>query len=132
AEGWFDYSDAILEDQANLGTNATRMSIPKKNTLEFQWNNILIKKSPRRMNYFEDQKYLRDNFNYRKIGYFNLSQGVVLDEDLEAEEKLTRLFIDTGYSADSWNANLREYYFHQAGSHIFTTGIEKKFNQFNV
>src|SRR5690606_2328588 len=66
-EGWFDYNDAIATDLSSVGSNATRTEISKVNTLEFQWNNSLIKKTPKAFNQFEDERYLRDNFNYSKI-----------------------------------------------------------------
>ena len=46
-EGWFDEIDAIRAEQDEEGSDDTRTSIPLKNTFEFQWNNNLIKKSPK-------------------------------------------------------------------------------------
>lgn len=125
-KGWFDYRDAILADLSTVGTNATRQVIPKKNTLELQWNNDLIKKSPRTYNYFQDNEYLRDHFSYNKIGFFNLSQGVVLtdQESEDFSERLTRLFLDTGYTIDRWKFGMKEYFFHQTADHIFTLNTE--------
>lgn len=134
-EGWFDYDDAILEDQADLGSNATRTIIPRKNTIEFQWNNLLIKKTPKKFNTFLDQRYLRDNFEYSRIGYFNLSQGFLLDtKDDEASfnDKLTRLFVQAGYNAPKWNLNFKEYYFHQSADQITELGFQKRFGIFNA
>lgn len=45
--GWFDYTDAIRANEFRAGGNATRTVIPPQNTVEFQWNNYLIKKSPK-------------------------------------------------------------------------------------
>lgn len=134
-EGWFDYEDALLEDQASLGSNITRTIIPRQNTLEFQWNNLLIRKSPKTFSYFEDQRYLRDNFNYGRVGFFNLSQGFLLDQDEEGasfHDRLTRLFIHTGYTAPSWNLNFQEYYFHQNGDQITQLSFQKRFGVFNA
>ncbi|MEX1098821.1 MAG: hypothetical protein WEB87_00260, partial [Bacteriovoracaceae bacterium] len=73
SEGWFDYDDALLREQASLGSNATRTIIPRENTLEFQWSNLLIRKTPKSFNYFEDQLYFRVNFSYCYVGYLIFS-----------------------------------------------------------
>jgi LPS-assembly protein len=133
SEGWFDYRDGIQKDIANIGSNATRTIIPRSNSIEFQWNNLLIKKSAKNFNYFEDDRFLRDNFNYNRIGYFNISQGIVLDQD-DAEslsDRLTRLFINTGYNATKWNINFSDYFFHDSGDHILNVGFQRRLNLFN-
>ena len=66
-EGWFDLRDATLGDLQELEANETRRTIPLENTLEFQWNNSLIKKTPKKFNYLVDNNYLKDNFTYSKI-----------------------------------------------------------------
>jgi len=133
-EGWFDYEDAILEDQAELGSNLTRTIIPRKNTIEFQWNNLLIRKSPKSANYFKDQRYLRDNFNYSKVGFFNLSQGFLIDDEDENttfNDRLTRLFVHTGYTAAAWRLDFKEYYFHQSSDQITDLSFQRRFGMFN-
>lgn len=135
-EGWFDYNDAIVKDLSEVGSNATRTEISKVNTFEIQWNNSLVKKTPKVFNQFEDEKYLRDNFNYSKIAYFNLSQGLLLNEGDEAEadfsDRLTRLFTETGYHSDTWKVSLKDYYFHQGSNHILDLGLQKTFDMFNI
>jgi LPS-assembly protein len=123
SEGWFDYIDAIRSDESTLGSNQTRTVISPNNTLEFQWNNLLIKKSPKKFNFFDDYRFLRDNFSYSSMGYFKVSQGVELDSD--AEEKLTRLFVSTGYTANDWRFSFDEYYFHSSNNHIFRLNSSK-------
>ncbi len=132
--GWFDYDDGIKEDIYNIGAFQTRNEIPLKNTIEFQWNNSLIRKSPRKFNFFEDDKFLRDNFNYSKIGYFDVSQGFVLDDEDAGsfEESLTRLYINTGYTASKWSINLKEYYFHQTADQITNIGFQRRYNIFSL
>jgi LPS-assembly protein len=132
SDGWFDYEDAILENQADVGANATRTIIPRKNTIEFQWNNLLIKKTPKKFNYFQDQRYLRDNFSYQRIGYFDVSQGLVIDENRDVDDRLTRLFLNTGYNARLWSLNLRSYYFHQDDNQITTINLRRRFDPFNI
>lgn len=132
--GWFDYDDGIKEDIFNIGAFQTRTDIPMQNTIEFQWNNSLIRKSPRSFRFFEDEKYLRDNFSYSKIGYFNLSQGIVLsdDESSSLEDSLTRLFINTGYNASRWSVNLTEYYFHQSSDQITNIGFQRRYDMLSL
>lgn len=132
-EGWFDYRDAIQEDLSSIGSNNTRTTIPTKNTIELQWNNSLIRKTPKNVNYFADKRYLRDNFTYSKIGHFNISQGFILEKsqkELE-ENNLTRLFIDTGYVGKDWTVSVKEYYFHSSSNHIFNFDATKRIDKFN-
>lgn len=132
--GWFDYDDGIKEDVYNIGAFQTRTEIPLKNTVEFQWNNSLIRKSPKTFRFFDDEKYLRDNFSYNKIGYFNVSQGFVLDdEDASSfEDSLTRLYINTGYNASRWSVNLSEYYFHQSSDQITNIGFQRRYDMLSL
>ena len=126
--GWFDYDDAIAENANDLGTNATRTEIPLRNTLELQWNNSLIRKSPKTFNYFTDDQYLRDNFSYSKIGYFNLSQGFTLDNDTSnLQERLTRLHLASGYSTGSWSFSFSDFFFHEGSDHILATTFQRRF-----
>ena len=132
--GWFDYEDAIRSREFLFGSNATRTIIPPRNTVEFQWNNSLIRKSPKVFNYLVDDKYLRDNFTYTKIGYFNVSQGYQLQE-IESDDindRLTRLQVETGYLAQKWNVALNEYYFHNQSRSILTLSGNRRFEYLNV
>lgn len=133
--GWFDYSDAIRSQEYLLGANITRTIVPPVNTLEFQWNNVLIKKSPKNTDWQTDQRYLRDNFSYSRTGYFNLSQGYLLNRDEELQDfrdKLTRLAIQTGYEANRWSVSLSEYFFHRNSQHIFQLSGQRQFDFLNV
>ncbi len=132
--GWFDYEDAVRAREYLLGGSNTRTTIPPQNTLELQWNNSLIRKSPKTFSYLVDDKYLRDNFSYSKIGYFNVSQGYLLnnpDAD-DYRENLTRLLINTGYSADRWSMGLQEYYFHADRSNVFNANFTRLFDSVNL
>lgn len=130
--GWFDYTDAIRSQEYLLGANITRTIVPPGNTLEFQWNNVLIRKSPKNTDWRVDQRYLRDNFSYSKMGYFNVSQGYLLDEDLnEFRDRLTRLYVNAGYTADKWSLSSSEYYFHSNSQHIFQLGFQRQFDYLN-
>jgi len=132
--GWFDYEDSIRAEEFLFGSAATRTIIPPTNTVEFQWRNSLIRKTPKSFNFFEDEKYLRDNFSYSMIGYFNVSQGYLLNAgpDVDLNHRLTRLAVDTGYSADKWSISLTENYFHDENQNIFTTTFLRRFESLNL
>lgn len=133
-QSFFDYEDSIRRDEFRFGANASRTIIPPENTVELQWNNTLIRKSPRVFNYLEDEKYLRDNFTYTRIGYFNVSQGYLLNEE-EAEDyrqRLTRLFVEGGYRTEKWNFGMQEYYFHYGNENIFNLNLTRRFEYLNV
>jgi LPS-assembly protein len=132
--GWFDFEDAIRSEEFLFGANTTRIQIPPQNTFEMQWNNTLIRKSPRRFSYLVDDKYLRDNFTYQRIGWFNVSQGYLLNEDGtdDFRERLTRLMISTGYVTNRWSVSLQEYYFHAENENILTLNFNRRFDHLNV
>lgn len=132
--GLFDFEDARRSEENLFGANTTRTIIPPENTLELQWNNSLIKKSPKTFSYLEDDKYLRDNFTYTKIGYFNVSQGYLLNrpEGDDFRDRLTRLMVETGYTASRWSLALQEYYFHDLQENIFTTSLNRRFDYLNI
>jgi len=130
----FDYQDSIRSREFLSGSLATRSSIPLWNTLEFQWNNALIKKIPRSFSFLDDEKYLQDNFTYSKVGYFNLSQGYLIDtiSEVNSEERLTRLLMTTGFSLNRWSVNLSESYFHYSNENIFNLTFNRYFDYLNV
>lgn len=132
-DGWFDYKDAIRENIVELESNEARKEIPTKNTFELQWNNVLIKKSSKTINYWQDHKFLKDNFTYKKLGHFNISQGIQLDKEYEDfNESLTRLYIDSSYRASSWRISFKDYYSHQSSDHIMSFSGQKKFEIVNL
>jgi len=128
-EGWFDYEDSIRSEEYLFGANTTRTMVPPENTVEFQWNNTLIRKQPKIFSYLVDDKYLRDNFSYTKIGWFNISQGYLLnaEEADDSRQKLTRLMLYTGYMTDRWIVNLQEFYFHYERDNIFSIDFNRNF-----
>lgn len=132
SSGINDYDDILVEDQGAVGSNISRTAIPLLNTFEFQWNNVLIKKTPKSENYFKDKLYIRDNFQYKKIGYFNLSQGFLLDQKKSGKDKLTRLYLNTGYNASTWKLNIKEFYFHTNSEHLSVVNFEKNFDRISL
>lgn len=132
--GHFDYEDSLRSEEFLFGANTTRTQVPPQNTLEFQWNNTLIRKSPKHFSYLEDDKFLRDNFLYSKIGWFNVSQGYLLNsQDMEDfRQRLTRLMVDSGYAGDRWGFGLQEYYFHYENQNIFNLNFRRRFEYLNL
>lgn len=133
-EGWFDYEDAFRSEEFLFGANTTRTIIPPENSMEFQWNNTLIRKAPKVFNYLTDEKFLRDNFTYSKVGWFNVSQGYLIDErnTEDGRQSLTRLMIASGYSTNRWVLNLQEYYFHFERENIFDVNFNRRFDYLNI
>ena len=132
--GWFDYEDARRSEEFLFGSNTTRTLIPPTNTMEFQWNNSLIRKTPKTFNYLIDDKYLRDNFSYSKIGWFNVSQGYLLNEHHVSDDRLllTRLMVSTGYSTERWILSMQEYYFHFEKENIFNLNFNRSFESLRL
>lgn len=133
-KGWFDYEDAYRADEYLQGANITRTVIPPSNTMELQWNNVLIRKTPRAFSYLEDDKYLRDNFSYEQIGYFKISQGYLLEnrEYEDFRERLTRFYLQMGYNTPKWNFGVSEYYFHFESQNIFNLNFVRKFDYLHL
>lgn len=132
--GLFDYEDAVRSQEFLIGANTTRTVVPPENTLELQWNNTLIRKTPKNFSFLEDEKYLRDNFSYTRIGWFNISQGYLLNnQDAEDfREKLTRLMVEAGYQGQRWHMGLQEYYFHFDNENIFALNFTRRFEYLNL
>lgn len=131
--GWFDFQDSIKADILELASNEARVKIPVNNTIEFQWNNSLIRKTTNHLDYLMDDKYLKDNFNYTKLGHFNISQGFMLvGENENLKNSLTRLFLDTAYSTGSWSIGFNDYYNHQSSDHILSFDGQKRFDQVSL
>ena len=119
-EGVFDYID-IPRSQEHLSTDIeSSTKLPVKNTLEFQWNNTVIKKTPRYYDLAKDRQSLRDDFKYSQYSYFNVSQGYDLTK-LQGQDGLTRLHVHMGLNFKKGRLAMNEYYFHQKKKHI--TGL---------
>ncbi len=132
--GLFDYEDAVRSQEFLFGANTTRTVVPPENTVEFQWNNTLIRKSPKNFSFLEDDKYLRDNFTYTRLGWFNISQGYLLNsqdqEDLR--QRLTRLMVEAGYYGQKWLVGMQEFYFHFENKNIFNLNFTRRFEYINI
>jgi LPS-assembly protein len=131
--GQFDYLDA-LRDREHISNQTTAQdSLPISNTLEFQWNNNLIRKMSKKFDPYKDNRYLKDNFTYSNISYFDVSQGLDLTVNSERlVDRLTRLYINTGISLDRLTFSIQEFYFHKSGEHKFTSAATLNFNRFSI
>jgi LPS-assembly protein len=132
--GLFDFEDTIRSREYLSGSLITRATIPLWNTVEFQWNNTLIKKTPKSFSFIEDDRYLRDNFSYSQIGHFNVSQGYLVDtvDAADTDQKLTRLLLQAGYSTNKWSFGLSESYFHYVNENILSLNATRHFDYLNV
>lgn len=120
--GQFDYVDAIREKEHLTNQITAQDSLPLSNTLEFQWNNRLIRKSAKVFDPYMDGKYLKDNFDYANLAFFDISQGV--DFNVKSDklvDRLTRLYINTGLSLERLSYNIQEFYFHKTSEHKLTS-----------
>jgi len=128
--GQFDSSDAIRSKEYLTNQVSSQDSIPLSNTLEFQWNNAIIRKSAKVFNPFLDGKYLKDNFTYQNISFFDVSQGI--DWSIPSStffNRLTRLYLNAGVSFDRLSFSAQEFYFHQQATHKFTTAASYNFDR---
>jgi LPS-assembly protein len=130
-DGQFDYLDA-LRDREHLANQTTAQdSLPLSNTLELQWNNNLIKKTSQKFDPYKDNRYLKDNFTYNNITYFEVSQGLDLTVDSDDfVDRLTRLYINTGFTFDKFSFGIQEFYFHKSGEHKLASSTALNFERF--
>ena len=127
-KGVFDSWDVRREREHELKDVASRTSIPKGNAIELRWENSFLKKNPDYFNPYEDGKYLRQNFHYSTLGYFNVSQGYNLNtQETELYKQLTRLLVDTGITIYKTTLRLADYYFYTDHKHYLVTTLTQKF-----
>lgn len=130
-DGQFDYVDALRASEYLFNQNTAYDSLPIRNTIEFQWNNGLIRKKASRFDPFKDNRYLKDNFDYKNVAYFDLSQGVDLSVSSDDfTDKLTRLYMNTGISLDRFGFNIEEFYYHQMSEHKLNTSLSIYLDRF--
>ena len=118
----FDYVDAIRAKEHLTNQVTAQDSLPLSNTLEFQWNNRLIRKSSKIFDPNIDGRYLKDNFEYADIAFFELSQGLDLNvKSDQLVDRLTRLYLNTGLSLDKLSFSIQEFYYHKTSEHKLTS-----------
>lgn len=128
--GRFDERDAVRANEYTGSHVSSRTSLPLSNTLELQWNHSLIRKSPKTFDPLSDGHYLRDHFNYSRVAYFNLSQGLDMATPEESfEGKLTRLAVSSGISVANGHLSAYEYYYYATNEHVFGTSYQHDFGR---
>ncbi|MBC7430029.1 MAG: LPS-assembly protein LptD [Bacteriovorax sp.] len=132
-DGQFDYLDALRNREHLTNPNTSQDSLPLSNTIEFQWNNNLIKKTSRKFDPYKDGHYLKDNFDYKDITFFNVSQGVDLTVNSDHwVDKLTRLYVNTGVNFERLTFSIEEFYYHKSQEHKFTSGVTYTHERFTL
>lgn len=131
--GQFDAIDALRSREFLVSNTETRTTLPLSNTLELQWNNALVRKRATGSKLLADGRSLTDNFTYRRVSYFNLSQGYDFDRETgELDDKLTRLNVETGIDVEGFSLGASEYYFYDSGEHIFRVDFSQKLSHFEL
>ncbi|MBL6991637.1 MAG: LPS-assembly protein LptD [Bacteriovoracaceae bacterium] len=131
--GTFDRIDVFRGEEYKTSDTEFATELPKTNTIELQWNNSIIIKKPNEFDVFEDERYLKQNFQYSKISYFNVSQGYNFDSENKLfKNALTRLYINTGLNLDGFNISLSEYYFYADNGHILDVTVGRNFSGFEL
>ena len=130
-EGRFDRVDTIRRQEHN--NLSSRTSLPLGNTLEWQWQHSVIKKSPKTTFSKSDKDYLEEHFTYQKTTYFNVSQGYNLNEESQKlRKRLTRLLVSTGLNLKFGRIGIREYYFYDVQKHLLQFDGGLKFKNFSL
>lgn len=136
AKGWFDQHDAIQSRVTELGSAEIKKGDSSNNILEFHWENSLIKKTPRRFDYNENQQYLQDNFSYSRVAHFNIKQGVRLESNdnvSDKSQKLTKLGVNLGVYAYKYiYLNATDYYNYDNSKHNLELSMTNEFNFLKV
>lgn len=129
-DGQFDYIDAIRAREHVTNQVTAQDSLPLSNTIELQWNNRLIRKMAKKFDPYIDGRYLKDNFEYANIAFFEVSQGYDLNvESDQLVDKLTRLYINTGLSLNRTSLSIQEFYFHRTSEHKVTSSASYNFDR---
>ena len=137
--GVFDYLDIgkVLKRRVINGDLAK--DIPKENSFEIKVFNYLVKKSAKTYALGKNETFLKDNFYYNKVAFFNISQGFLLssqrrdyDSKLIYKNYLTRLHLQTGFTFKEWDISMEDYYFYTTKSQIFNAGLSKQFSLFDI
>jgi LPS-assembly protein len=132
-DGQFDYVDAIRSREHETNQITAQDSLPLSNTIELQWNNRLIRKSTKQFDPYIDGRYLKDNFVYSNIAYFEVSQGYDLNiESDQVIDRLTRLYVNTGLNLERLSMSIQEFYFHRTSEHKVTSAAGYNFDRASV
>lgn len=106
-----DYNDTLWDNRHLLSGRQFRKEVPLDNTLELQWNNSIIEKTPN-----------DTGADYLERAFFNISQGFYLDKK-DQEGLLTRLKLESQFNWRQFALNLSQYYFHATRENIFDINL---------
>lgn len=106
-----DYNDTLWDNRHLLSGRQFRKEVPLDNTLELQWNNSIIEKTPN-----------DTGADYLERAFFNISQGFYLDKK-DQEGRLTRLKLESQFNWRQFALNLSQYYFHATRENIFDINL---------
>jgi LPS-assembly protein len=137
--GQFDSLDVLKERLHQVDHQAYLTAIPLSNSLEFQWNNYLMRKTSSIFNEKEDGHHQRNKFSYGRIAYFTLSQGYDFNANAETmsnwsgwRDSLTRLYLSSGVSLGKTSISASEYYFYNGGKHLFSASLSRSFDRMQL
>ena len=120
--GLFDIVDSFEENEIKSLLAHSANKLPQENTIEIQWNSSFVRKTPIRGEYSSDKIYQKNFFDYKKIFYFNISQGLNMAghsrKEKSFKKKLTRLFVESALTLDRFTFTNKEFYFYN-GKHIY-------------
>lgn len=142
--GLFDENDKPKELTNAIGSNESTTNISKRNTIEFRLFNSLFKKQALHSGVPPDGSYLMNNFSYSKLAYFDISQGIEVDSNFypvdestgqkmdrkryqSFKDRLTRLYVVSGFPIKNWSLGISDYYFYQSDSHKATLSASTAF-----
>lgn len=132
--GQFDPLDTIRSREFLASNITSKTTLPLNNTVEIQWSSTLDKKVSKKDNILRDNNYLIDNFDYSNVAYFNVSQGYDLyrkrddlGRELPFDERLTRLFLNTGFSIRNTSISISEYYYYATQESILNATVSQGF-----
>ena len=82
---------------------------------------MLFVKTPKSGDFLKEKEYRLSHFDYYKVFYFNISQGLEVNRTARSKdfkERLTRLVIDLGLHLDKFTLTSKEFYYYN-GAHIY-------------
>ena len=123
SSGQFDLTDALRRKEHTINTLTAKTSLPLSNTLEFQWNNTLVRKTPSANN----------TYTYRKVAWLDTSQGYDLySRNSKFRKNLTRLHVTGGIHFNRGSLSLSDYYFYDSRKHIASLRGRANYSRFSM
>ena len=73
---------------------------------------------------------IKENFDYSNSAYFELSQGVDLNNQSDSfSNRLTRLYVNAGFDLEKVSFSVQEFYFHQTSEHKLSSSMAYNFER---